>query len=49
MNKADFSAMQRQLTPSPQARAALEARLESAPPKRPPPYCPVWPPGRACL
>lgn len=36
MNKADFSAMQRQLTPSPQARAALEARLESAPTKRRP-------------
>ena len=36
MNKADFAAMQRQLTPSPQARAALEARLESAPPKRRP-------------
>ena len=36
MNKADFTAMQRQLTPSPQARAALEARLESVSPKRRP-------------
>ena len=34
MHNVDFTAMQRQLTPSPQARAALEARLASAAPRR---------------
>ena len=34
MNNVDFTAMQCQLTPSPQARAALESRLASAAPRR---------------
>lgn len=36
MRNVDFTAMQRQLIPSPQARAALEARLASAAPRRHP-------------
>lgn len=49
MNKELFSAMQRQLTPSPQARSELEERLTEASPKKRPAFRWQYGAAAACL
>lgn len=49
MNKELFSSMQRQLTPSPQARAELEERLAGASPKKRPAFRWQYGAAAACL